>query len=80
MQLVSSVQLAFERIHSLLDFACTVVKSAFFEVLNLQGPSLRCSPQSHNRNAFVTGGRTRLHQLFQIHPNPREFIINLSWI
>ena len=37
MQQVSPVELAFERIHSLLDFANTMVKPAFFVVR----PSLR---------------------------------------
>ena len=45
------------------NFACTVVKPAFFVVLHLQDPSLQCSPLSRNRNASVTGGRTSLHQL-----------------
>ena len=53
-QQVSPVRLAFERIHSLLDFAHTVVKPAFFEVLHLQDLSLQCSPLSRNRNASVT--------------------------
>ena len=47
MQQGSPVQLAFERIHSLTDFAYTVVKPAFFVVLHLQDPSLQCSPLSH---------------------------------
>ena len=35
MQQVSQVQLAFERIHGLLDFAFSVVKPAFFVALRL---------------------------------------------
>ena len=62
------VRLAFERIHSLLDFANTVVTAAFFEVLHLQDPKLQCSPLSRNRNASLTGYWTTVHQLFQIHP------------
>ena len=68
MKQVSPVRLAFERIHSLLDFAYTAVKPAFFVVLHLQDPSLQWSPLSHSRNASVTGCRTSLHQLFQIRP------------
>ena len=37
-----------------------------FIVLHHQDPSLQCFPLSHNRNAFVTGCRMPLHQLFQI--------------
>ena len=67
MQQVSPVQLAFDRIHSLLDFAYTAVKPAFFVVLHLQDPSLQCFPLSLNRNASVTGEKTSPHHLFQIH-------------
>ena len=66
MQQVSPVRLAFKRIHSLLDSANTVVKPAFFVVLHLQGPSLQWSPQSHLRNASVSGSKTHRHQLFYI--------------
>ena len=38
MQQVFPVRLAFEKIHGLLDFACTVVKPSFFVVLHLQDP------------------------------------------
>ena len=72
MQQVSMVRLAFERSHNILDFAYTVVKAAFFVVLHLQDPSLQCSPLSHNRNAFVTGGRTI--------SSVREFLTNLSCV
>ena len=65
MQQVSPVRLAFERIRSLLDLAHTVVKPAFFVVLHLQVPSLQCFAPSLNRNASVTGSKTRLHQLFK---------------
>ena len=68
MQQVSPVQLVFEMIYSPLGLVCTVVKPAFFVVLQLQGPSLQCSSLSRIRNAFVTGGKTRLQQLLQIHP------------
>ena len=68
MQQVSPLRLAYERIHSLLDSANTVVQPAFFVVLHLQRPSLQCSPLSRIRNAFMSGVKTRLHQLFQIHP------------
>ena len=37
-----------------LDFACTVVKPAFFVILRLQDRSLQRFPLSHNRNASVT--------------------------
>ena len=68
MQQVSPMRLAFEMIHSLLDFTYTVVKPEFFVVLHLQDPSLQCSPLSHIRKASVIGGKTRLQQTFQIHP------------
>ena len=69
LQQVSPVQLVFEMIYNPLDLVFTVVKPAFFVILHLQDPSLQCFPLSHNRNASVTGGRTSLHQLFQIHPH-----------
>ena len=58
--------LVFEKILNPLVPVYPAVKPAFFEILHLQDPSLQCFPLSHKRNASVTGGRTSLHQLFQI--------------
>ena len=72
MQQVSPVRLAFEKIHGLLDLGHTMVKPAFFAVLDLQGPSLQCFPLNRIRNEFGTGGMTSLHQLFKIPPYLRQ--------
>ena len=70
LQHVSREQLVFEMIYNPLDLVYTVVKPAFFVILNLQDPSLQCFPLSHNIGMHLgLEGRTSLHQLFQIHPH-----------
>ena len=69
---VSLKLLVFEVSYNPLGPVFSMVKPAFFVILSLQDPSLQCFPLRHNRNASVTGCRTSLHQLFQIHPYLRR--------